>query len=61
MIINIFVNPIMFIIGGEIYENEEILGEEEIVEEIVVEEENDTYIELSFLLADYYNLTTVCY
>ena len=51
----------MFIIGGEIYENEEILGEEEIVEEIVVEEENDTYIELSFLLADYYNMTMVCY
>jgi hypothetical protein len=52
----------MFIIGGEIYEDEEIMFEVmDIDEEIDDEIKMEDYIELSFIYNDHYGITTTCY
>lgn len=52
----------MFIIGGEIYEDEEIISEEiDVEEEIEDEVKMEDYIELSFIFNEHYSIATTCY
>ena len=53
----------MFIIAGEVYDDEEILGncEEFNNEEIVFDYDIDTYAMLSFIMLERFDVRTVCF
>lgn len=52
----------MFVISGELYEDEEIISHcEECEEELSYEPYIDTYTMFSFIMQERFNSTTVCF